>query len=134
QPPKNVSIAEMKSGLPSDDIDERFNALLERHDQLLRNTIARICPRDLGLQFNDIQQEARVQLWRAINSEREISHLGSYIYRIAISVTIKAINRAKARREEQLRLAEEEDEPGGALHSLATDPNRSPEALAQQNE
>ena len=131
---KNVSMAEMKSGLPSDDTDERFNALLERHDQLLRNTIARICPRDLGLQFNDIQQEARVQLWRAINSEREISHLGSYIYRIAISVTLKAIHRAKARREEQLRLAEEEDEPGGALNSLATDPNRSPEALAQQKE
>ena len=128
-------MAEIKRTSSSESIEDRFNALLERHDQFLRNTIARICPKDLGLQFNDIQQEARVQLWRAIESEREITHLGSYIYRIAISVTIKAINRAKARREDQLRLVEEDDEPGGgALDSLATDPNRSPEALAEQRE
>ena len=128
-------MAEMKRTSSSDSIEGRFNALLERHDQFLRNTIARICPKDLGLQFNDIQQEARVQLWRAIESEREITHLGSYIYRIAISVTIKAINRAKARREDQLRFAGEDDEPGGgALDSLATDPNRSPQALAEQRE
>ena len=126
-------MAEMKRS-SSSDIECRFNALLERHDQLLRNTVARICPKDLGLQFNDIQQEARVQLWRAIESEREITHLGSYIYRIAISVTIKAIQRAKARREDQLYPAEEDDEHGGALDSLVTDPNRSPEALAEQSE
>jgi RNA polymerase sigma-70 factor (ECF subfamily) len=124
----------MKRSFRSDDIEERFNGILEKYDRFLRNTIVRMCPKGLGLQFNDIQQEARLQLWRAIESEREISHPGSYIYRIAISVTLKAIQRAKARREEQLRLAEETDEPGGALDSLATDPNRSPEALAEQSE
>lgn len=127
-------MAEMKRSSSSGHLEDRFNTLLESHDQFLRNTIARICPKDLGLQFNDIHQEARLQLWRAIESEREITHFGSYIYRIAISVTIKAIHRAKARREDQLRLAEDDDEPGGATDSLATDPNRSPEALAEQSE
>jgi tetratricopeptide (TPR) repeat protein len=47
-----------------------------------------------------------LRLWRAIEAEREINFHGSYIYRIAVSVTINAIRRAKARREERLRLTE----------------------------
>jgi len=124
----------MKRSYRSNDIEDRFNAILEKYDRFLSSTIVRMCPKGLGLQFNDIQQEARLQLWRAIESEREISHPGSYIYRIAISVTIKAIHRAKARREEQLSLAELDDEPCGELNSLATDPNKSPEALAEGRE
>jgi RNA polymerase sigma factor (sigma-70 family) len=124
----------MKRSFRSDDTEDRFNGILEKYDRFLRNTIVRMCPKGLGLQFNDIQQEARLQLWRVIESEREISHPGSYIYRIAISVTLKAIHRAKARREEQLRLEDENEQSEGALDSLATDPNRSPEALAEQRE
>ena len=124
----------MKRSYRSDDSEERFNTILEKYDRFLRGTIVRLCPKGLGLQFNDIQQEARLQLWRAIESEREIRHPGSYIYRIAISVTIKAIHRAKARQEEQLRLAELDDESCGDLNSLATDPNMSPEALAERGE
>jgi RNA polymerase sigma-70 factor (ECF subfamily) len=124
----------MKRSYRSDEIEDRFNAILEKYDRFLRSTIVRMCPKDLGLQFNDIQQEARFQLWRAIESEREIRHPGSYIFRIAISVTIKAIHRAKARQEEQLRLAEPDDESCGELNSLATDPNMSPEALAERGE
>jgi RNA polymerase sigma-70 factor (ECF subfamily) len=116
------------------DKEDRFNALLERYDQFLGATIARICPRDLGIQFADIQQEARLQLWRVIESEREISHPGSYIYRIAVSVTIKAVEKAKARREEQLRLAQEEDEPAAPLDLLATSTAQSPEAIAQRSQ
>ena len=124
----------MKRSSSPEAIEDRFNAVLEKYDKFLRNTIARICPSDLGLQVNDILQEARLQLWRAIESEREILHPGSYIYRIAVSVTLRAIRRAKARREEQLRLADDEDEPGGAMSYPATDPRHSPEAVAERSE
>ena len=87
------------------DIEAEFNAILEKYGAYLRQTIARICPKDLGIQFEDIEQEARLRLWRAIEAEREINFHGSYIYKIVVSVTITAIQRAKARREEQLRLA-----------------------------
>jgi DNA-directed RNA polymerase specialized sigma24 family protein len=93
------------------EIEAEFNAILEKYGGFLRQTIARVCPKDLGIQFDDIEQDARLRLWRAIEAEREINFHGSYIYKIVVSVTINAIRRAKARREEQLRLAEDaEDE------------------------
>jgi RNA polymerase sigma-70 factor (ECF subfamily) len=94
------------------EIEAEFNAILEKYGAFLRQTIARICPKDLGIQFDDIEQESRLRLWRAIEAEREINFHGSYIYKIAVSVTIDAIRRAKARREEQLRLAEDEEDEG----------------------
>ena len=124
-----------KSQLP--EIEAEFNAILEKYGAFLRQTIARICPKDLGIQFDDIEQEARLRLWRAIEAEREINFHGSYIYRIVVSVTINAINRAKARREEQLRLAEDEDDEGTADAqpiTLAAGAGNSPEAQAGREE
>jgi RNA polymerase sigma factor (sigma-70 family) len=127
-------VAEMKRSPRSDDLEERFNEILAKYDRFLRNTIAHICPKELGLQFSDIQQEARLQLWRVIESEREIDHPGSYIYRIAVSVTIKAIQRARARREEQLQVVEDDEELRMPVESLATDPRESPEAVTERKQ
>ena len=103
----------------------------------LRQTIARICPKDLGIQFDDIEREARLRLWRAIKAERKINFHGSYIYKIVVSVTINAIHRAKARREEQLRLAEDdedEDAAEGPTITLTSVAENSPEAQAEREE
>jgi RNA polymerase sigma-70 factor, ECF subfamily len=119
------------------EIEAEFNAILEKYGAFLRQTIARVCPKDLGIQFDDIEQEARLRLWRAIEAEREINFHGSYIYRIVVSVTINAIRRAKARREEQLRLAEDdEDENAGEAQPiiLAAGAENSPEAKAEREE
>ena len=114
--------------------EERFDRIMEEHGNLLRNTIARLCPKDLGLQFNDIEQEARLKLWRAVESEREIRDAASYIYRIAVSSTIDAVRRAKARREDQLRLAGDEDaEQAGHIH-LASSVEMSPDRLAERQQ
>jgi len=119
------------------DIEAEFNAILEKYGAYLRQTIARICPRDLGIQFEDIEQEARLRLWRAIEAERKINYHGSYIYKIVVSVTITAIQRAKARREEQLRLAEDDDNEGAAdvrITTLTAGAENSPEAQAEREE
>jgi RNA polymerase sigma factor (sigma-70 family) len=119
------------------DIEAEFNAILEKYGAYLRHTIARICPKDLGIQFEDIEQEARLRLWRAIEAEREINYHGSYIYKIVVSVTITAIQRAKARREEQLRLGEDDENEGAAgvrITTLTAGAENSPEAQAERKE
>lgn len=110
--------------------DARFLELLQLYGAFLRRTIACMCPRDLGLSCEDIEQEARVSLWKALRSERNIESPASYIYKVAVSATFRAIRRAKARREEPL------PEPGDP--DVAADrpdsPDSSPLALAERQE
>ena len=80
--------------------DERLNALLEQYGALLHRTIVRVCPRELGLLCDDIEQEARLSLWKALQSGREIAFPISYIYKVAVSASLRAVRRAKARRED----------------------------------
>ncbi len=42
-------------------------------------------PESEGISFEDVEQEARIELWRALQNEREISHPSSYIYKVAIT-------------------------------------------------
>jgi RNA polymerase sigma-70 factor (ECF subfamily) len=119
---------------PTVGAEARFNAVVDEYGKFLSNAIANLCPKDLGLQFSDIEQDARVRLWRALEGEREIRDLASYIYRIAATATIDAVRRVKARREEQLRLAEEDDEGGGRVAQLTSDPEQSPDLQAERGQ
>ena len=87
---------------PAEGVPDPLEEILERYGSLLRGAIARSCPRNLGLQFDDIEQEARVRLWRALRTETEIEKPASYLYRVAVTATLDAVRRAVARREEQL--------------------------------
>jgi RNA polymerase sigma-70 factor (ECF subfamily) len=118
----------MKEKFTNVETESRLNAILDEYGAFLRRTIAHFCPKDLGIHFSDIEQEARLRLWRALHSEREIRDPASYLYRIAMTATLDAVRRIKAKREEQLRLAEDEDE--GAPLALSSDPSRSPEVEA----
>jgi RNA polymerase sigma factor (sigma-70 family) len=91
--------------------EARFEAIVQEYRGLLRKVIAQTCPHDLGLQISDIEQDACLRLWRAIQSERELTNPSSYIYRVAFTATIDAVRRVIARHEEQLRV-ESRDEPG----------------------
>ena len=73
----------MVKRFPTVDLEERFNLVVEEFGVLLRRAIVRFCPRDKGLQFDDIEQEARLRLWRALQNEREVTNYASYLYRIA---------------------------------------------------
>jgi RNA polymerase sigma factor (sigma-70 family) len=88
----------------------RLEELLTRYGVLLRSVIARHCPRDLGIHTADIEQEARVRLWRVLEREKELPEPASYIYRIAVTTTIDAVRRVLARREDQFP-DRAEDEP-----------------------
>jgi RNA polymerase sigma factor (sigma-70 family) len=92
------------------EVEERFNAVVDEFGVLLRRAIIRLCPRDKGLQFDDIEQEARMRLWRALQSERDVINYASYLYRIAATATIDAMRRIQARHEEQLQMEQGADE------------------------
>lgn len=113
---------------------EHAARIVEEYRRFLTDTIARLCPRDLGLEFDDIVQEASLRLLRAIESEREIRDLTSYVYRIAATTTIDAIRRARSRREEQLRHEGAEDDDDRGPHVLPTSPELAPDRLAERNE
>lgn len=124
----------MDEGSLTIEIEGRFNIILDEYGRFLRNTIAQLCPKDLGIQLDDIEQEARLRLWRALQSEREITDLASYLYRIVVSTTIDAVRRVKTRREEQLRLGEEADDDGVGIILLMVDKEQSPERLAERQQ
>ena len=121
----------MEEKLPDFQLEAMFNSVVEEYGSFLRNNIVRLCPKDLGLQFSDIEQEARLRLWRALQSEREIRDLASYLYRIAATVTIDAVRRVKARREEQFTSDQEE---GEVVNQIEADPRSSPERIALRRE
>jgi len=100
----------MAKAFPVLNPDARFQQVLDAYGRYLRGLITHLCPTDLGIQFDDIEQEALLRLWRALQSEREISNLPSYLYRIAASATIDAVRRVRARREEQLSQNDEEED------------------------
>lgn len=119
---------------PTVEIEERFNLVVEEFGVLLRRAIVRFCPRDKGLQFDDIEQEARMRLWRALQDEREVTNYASYLYRIAATATIDAMRRVQARHEEQLEILVEQRTDEGEMMLLPASVKDSPERLAESRE
>ncbi|MFN0110093.1 MAG: RNA polymerase sigma factor [Blastocatellia bacterium] len=120
---------------PASETESKFNSIVEEYGRFLRQTILRVCPRDLGLQFDEIEQEARLRIWKALESEREIRDLTSYLYRIAVSATLDAVRRVKRKREEQLVLEAEDDSPQTAQsHHLQVDSMFAPDIAASRKQ
>jgi len=117
-----------------EEIEARFNSIIEEYGKFLRQAIIQVCPKDLGLQFNDIEQEARVRLWRALQNEREIQDPASYLYKIAVTTTLDAIRRVKTRREDQLLSVGEQDEGVDPRQATMIDPAQTPEQAARRQQ
>lgn len=109
-----------------------FEEILEQYGSLLRGVIARVCPKALGLQFDDIEQEACLRLWRALQDETEIQRPASYLYRIAVTATLDAVRRATARREEQLCPSATEPDASPSGLPAAAGAGTSPETRAHE--
>jgi RNA polymerase sigma-70 factor (ECF subfamily) len=104
---------------------DRFDDVLEKYGRFLGAAIARMVPKDMAADYDDIRQEACIRLWRALSSGREFPSLASYIYRGAATTTIDAIRRVKARREETLEAPDSGEEPPVlAMTATADAPDR----------
>lgn len=114
--------------------DPRIEAALQELEPLLVAAVARVCPRDLGIQPEDVAQETRLRLWRALESERGITDPASYVRRAAASAAIDAVRRLRARREEPLVFRFQADDRSGEIEPAAPVSTSSPEALASHRE
>jgi RNA polymerase sigma factor (sigma-70 family) len=112
---------------PDDDrapteLEQRIERLLEEFGPLIRQTVSRMCPRSLGIVPDDIEQAARLRLWRALRRETEIRNPPSYIFRVVATATVDAIREVRARHEISLTPAQDDEPPIDAL-----EPGPSPE-------
>jgi RNA polymerase sigma-70 factor (ECF subfamily) len=95
--------------------DERWHAMIDQYGRFLRRVVARLCPGRLGIHIEDVEQEARLRLWKAMQAEKKIDDPLSYLYKVAATATIDAVRRVRARREEPL-----EDPDGEAPRDALT--------------
>ncbi len=114
------------------DADTRLHTLLQEYGHVLRRAIA-LTARGGGVDVDDVEQEARVRIWRTLRRQRDLSKPASFFYRVAVTTTIDALRRLRARREESLEASRPEtggdSGPRGRLE-LIRDPGVSPEDAA----
>jgi RNA polymerase sigma-70 factor, ECF subfamily len=77
--------------------DATLEALLAEHGERLRRVIARACPPELAAEREDIEQEARLRIWKALESGTLVERPASFIYRVALTATVDAWRRHRAR-------------------------------------
>lgn len=114
--------------------DRRLESLLSRFGGLLQATIRRVCPRDLGIDTQDIEQDARVRLWRALSRATNADLAASYVQKVAATAAIDAIRAALARRDRKaladLGSPNDDSDPSEEIDSGEA----SPEDLARRRE
>ena len=88
-------------------------SIVARYARMLRSVGRR---RGLGDdEIDDLIQEVRIRLWRALTSDAGRAIQTSYVYRAALSAAIDLIRRRRARPEESLEDQAAAEEPSAAV-------------------
>ena len=88
---------------------QRLEALLAEHAERVRLVMLRYRLPQHGIDPEEVEQQVRIRLWKAIQRDRSGAFGASYIQRIVASVAIDAMRRARVRPSEP---GAEEDERG----------------------
>jgi RNA polymerase sigma-70 factor (ECF subfamily) len=120
-------VAHSQEATPEAQAWERLERLLEEHGERLRRNIARLCPRSLGIDPDDIEQEVGLRLWRVLCSRSELERPASYLYRIVTTVTIDAVRRVRVRSEQSISGDQADAEGRPALDESLQSPVPTPE-------
>jgi RNA polymerase sigma-70 factor (ECF subfamily) len=126
-PPRPAEVVDLSSRRKPSPADQPLEALLARFGTRLRSLVAQHCRADQGLDPDDVEQEVRIRLWRALQRDRNAVLPASYIQRVVVSTVIDQLRRIQARPSEPLPEFEEADDPG--LAGLV-----APDALASASE
>lgn len=103
---------------------EPIDVLLARFGARVRTLVATHCRADQGLDADDVEQEVRIRLWKALERDRNAVLPASYIQRVVVSTVIDQLRRARARPSEPL--PEYEDGEGEAsIDTVAPDAEAS---------
>lgn len=88
---------------------QRLEALLVEHAERVRLVMLRYRLPQHGIDPQEIEQQVRIRLWKAIQRDRSGAFGASYIQRIVASTVIDAMRRARVRPSEA---GSEDDEQG----------------------
>lgn len=72
-------------------------ALLAQFGARVRQLVVQHCRGNQGLDADDVEQEVRIRLWKAIERDPDARLPASYIQRVVVSTVIDAVRRASAR-------------------------------------
>lgn len=84
--------------------ERRLTGVLDKYGRALKDAVARVCRGPLGLHRDEIEQEARIRLWRALARETVIADVRPYLHRIVATAAIDAMRHVRSRREIPLEL------------------------------
>jgi len=112
--------------------DDRLEQVLREYGGLLRRAIERLAPGRAGVLAEDVEQEARIRVWKALQRGTEIADFPSYLCRVALSATVDAIRVAQGRKEEPLETGRHGDD--APITEGPPSPGLSPEAEVLQRE
>lgn len=99
-------------GHTNDPDHQRLEQLLNEHATRLKALLHRYGLPNYGIDPDEVEQEVRIRLWRAIERDRSGTFRASYIQRVVASVVIDAMRRGKVRPSEPVA---EEDQGLGTL-------------------
>ncbi|MCH9651496.1 MAG: RNA polymerase sigma factor [Deltaproteobacteria bacterium] len=106
------------------DAQQRFSDLMDLHGASLRAAVYQSCPEELRQHLEDIEQEARLRIWKAIQAERKFNNPKSYIYKVGVNATRDAVAKLRGRGavETQLEPSTPETAPPAEEGTAGTDP------------
>ena len=116
---------------PAADAELRFTNIAEEYAKLVHDAITRSGHGTAGSSITS-GQEADKRLRNVIPSDRSLTDLASYIYRVAVTATLDAVRQVKTNRQKQPAAAEEGEDNG--MNSPAPGRDKSVETLAQAEE
>lgn len=111
--------------------DESLQEILREYGSLLRRAIERLAPGRAGVLADDVEQEARIRVWKALQSGTKITDPPSYLCRVAFTATVDAVRTARSRREEPLETRRDDD---AAESEGPASPHIGPEAEVLERE
>lgn len=79
--------------------DNRLDTILRAHEPRLRALFLRHLGARPDIDVDDLVQEARIRLWKALEREQELTAITTYIQRVVTSVVVDALRRRSARPE-----------------------------------
>jgi RNA polymerase sigma factor (sigma-70 family) len=107
-------------GSPGDaSASAHLERLLAEFGPRLHAIVLARCPRDAGLNPDEVEQEVRLRLWQSLQGENVITHPASYLYRTAMSAIVDLLRRRRARPDLDAQPLEAAD---GELTQSAPDP------------
>lgn len=95
---------------PPSEVDTHLATVLAKHGTRLRMLVTQHCPSEQGLDADDIEQEVRIRLWKALEREKNPALPASYIQRVVVTTVIDALRRSKP--DQTIALPEDGQEAG----------------------